>query len=168
MAIILTINQHQLHQKSQQQQQQQQQQHIRKRKNLSYKRKRGVQFSPLVQVTTVESVKKEDLWYKNDSFQSFKHEMKQTARAYRHCGGRVSFLDRNEFCLVGLEDRMTSTQNRNRRHIKHQHMYNILELQHLQRCQGIVDPNALSALASEGSKFSGYRAHQNAVAVSKQ
>jgi len=128
-----------------------------------WKRKRPrVQFAPSIQVAKVKSVKNEDLWYNKDAYRSFRADLGQTIRAVHECRGDIRYLDPNQHCLVGLEDRITNDQIRYRKRKNQQHTYNILEMQYTQRCRGISDPDTISALAGETSRLSGYRALQRA------
>lgn len=94
-----------------------------------------VRFNSNVQTKSVPSVKREDLWYKREAYISFRREMNHTVHAInQYYRGDVCYLDPQEHCLTGLEDRLTRGQISYRRLKTRQHTRTVLSQQYNQRC----------------------------------
>lgn len=99
--------------------------------------RKRVLFSPSIQVHPMRhaNVKKEDLWYKQEHYKSFKEHIKRIRLVVHHQlrgGDPQSLLDSldGDYCLTGLEDRITFDQilNRRKRILKYKRF--VLEQQH--------------------------------------
>ena len=134
------------------------------------KKCKGVQFFPSVRTVSWRpgTEKKEDLWYTKEAYQSFKDEVSRTAQSvlqFQNNGTDLSLLDPCEYCLVGLDDRISRDQIRERKRRTRKHTSDILHSQQRLRCLGIQDPNLISTIAEKASRQSRHLAFQRAADV---
>lgn len=122
-----------------------------------------VQFFPSVRMVAWQSTEDNgERWYTKEAYQSFKQEVRQTTQAVVQYDGDFDSLNPKEHCLVGLEDRITKDQIRNRKRRTREYTYIVLHSQHRLRCLGIDDPEWISAIASQVSRHARHQAFERA------
>ena len=134
------------------------------------RRTRVVSFCPQDQITIIENLSlaeyKNDLWNTAEEMDSFKREMARAAQAIQgilslgHLSVAQYAKENSDetSAFLGLEKYFSSATTRGIMHRRCMARSGILMEQDRQRCLGIVDPDALAAVAMKLSEKSTVRA----------
>jgi hypothetical protein len=93
-------------------------------------------------------------WYQREDFVSFYKERLQTVRALKKAQGDITCLDPSEYCLRGLEEKISTRYGRERRLKQIKIIRMVLEVQAEHREMGVRNPEGIKSLSMLVSKMS--------------
>mmetsp|Transcript_33786 Transcript_33786/g.77943 ORF Transcript_33786/g.77943 Transcript_33786/m.77943 type:complete len:273 (-) Transcript_33786:94-912(-) len=92
-------------------------------------------------------------FFQESEIESFSRDRKRTVRALRKVDGDLMSLNHNKYCIRGLESYQSGRFNRALRRQRQSVISGVLEQQSLQRSCGVVNPVALSQIATRQSQW---------------
>lgn len=114
------------------------------------KPRKSVTFSSFANVA-VREISREELhecWIQPNEYVQIQEDRKRCLDTVKRAMlGRAPVPDSSEFCLRGLEQRLSTKQVFERKIKNMQYRRLLLEEQHVQRCCGVSDPKALQSLS---------------------
>eukprot|EP00977_Amphora_coffeiformis_P009987 scaffold2335_cov175-Amphora_coffeaeformis.AAC.14 len=130
------------------------------------KPKKTVSFSTLADVK-VREISREELnqcWIQPEEYTEIEEGRKKCLETVKRALlGRAPPPDPSEHCLCGLEQQLSSKQVLERKMKNLQYRRLLLEEQHVQRCCGVSDPQALQSLSELFSQQAIRRARRRAL-----
>lgn len=133
-----------------------------------HKKKKSVTFSTLANVS-VREISREELnasWIQPEEYSKIEEGRKHCLDIIKRALlGEVPSLNPSEFCIQGLEQQLSPKRVLERKLKNMQYRRLLLEEQHVQRCCGVSDPQALQTLSELFSEQAAKRAQRRALST---